>query len=364
MRSWMDSTLLVILCSALITPSIWHVQTVTPCHILHLMGSQAFFFFSSCTGSTHLPRPCKARVKGSVRPRASRGAGRPGAPARLWLKIPSTALLTQHKNVDSRGPAAAPTVIKITDSTRLNSSFFGGFYFLWSARSHLPRFISPLGHATNLQSGGSVFLSSVVSCSCKSIKNKNSSANCITTVHSGRTRTLQRLSFVFWLFAAGQLTACVWFKMKGLGFFKPAGLGGSRHRNSIISDVWPLKVTLVVLCHLHSLVRELALHVSILTFGKKKEKDLKQKLLFSSWNWVRLILCWFTLRNIKPTKNNWASQCAPFHRTLNNIGHCRTLIVCCTNLQATNIQLRWMCEISINFWTVLLPYALITFIFS
>lgn len=218
MDGWMDSTLLVILCSALITPlntarganeTLWSLSHFA------LDGVTAFFcFVFSCTGSTHLLQPCKAQVKVSVRSQASRGVGRPGTLARLWLKIPSTGLLTQHKNVDSRGTAAAPTVIKITDSTRLNSSFFGGFYFLWSAWSHLPRFISPLGHATNLQGGGSVFLSSVVPCSCKSIKNKKASVNCITAVHGGCTHTLRHLSFVSCLFAVGELTVCVWFKMK------------------------------------------------------------------------------------------------------------------------------------------------------
>lgn len=134
MDGWMDSTLLVILCSALITPlntawganeTLWH--PVTFCtwwgHRLFLGAGRVV----SRTGSTHPPRPCKVKV--SVRSQASRGVGRPGALAGLWLKIPGTALLTQHKNVDSRGTAAAPTVIKITDSTRLNSSFFRAFFF-------------------------------------------------------------------------------------------------------------------------------------------------------------------------------------------------------------------------------------------
>lgn len=298
------------------------------------------------------------------------GVGRPGVPARLWLKIPSTALLTQHKNVDSRGMAATPTVIKITDSTRLDSSFFFGgflfffFYFLWSARSHLPRFIFPLGHAANLQSGSSVFLSSAVPCSRKSIKNKNSSANCITTVHSGCTRTLQRLSFVFFcLFAVGQLTVCVWFRMKVFFSLKPAGLGGSRlpadtDTQTLLSVMYVL--TLVVLCHLQSLEHELTLHVSILTLKKKKGKrgvDLKQKL--GQANFVLV----YTQKH-QTNQNNWASQRASFHTfhiTLNNDEHCCTLTrpSIWSSLNVWSVH-----RLTLNFCTVLLTHALKTWIFS
>lgn len=225
-------------------------------------------------------------------------------------------------------------VIKITDSTRLNSSFFGGFYFLWSTRSHLPCFISPLGHATNLQSGGSVFLSSVVTCS-QQLKTETPQQIVLpqSTVAVPVRYNVCLLSSVFLLLYSWQCAFGLRWKS-----FKTSGFSGHRHTNSIISYVWPLKVSRFV-CHFVSLAQSCTwANTSCFQFSHlkkgKRGVDLKQKLLFFSWNWVRLILCWFTLRNIKPTKNNWTSQCAPFHTfhiTLNNIEHCCTIIVCCTN---------------------------------
>lgn len=281
----------------------------------------------SCTGSTPL-RLCKAQVKVSVRSRASRGA---------VIENP------QHSAPDSAqkhrqlrhgcGPHG-------NKNHRQHTPRLLVFWrvFLWSAQSHLPRFIFPLGHATNLQSGGSVFLSSVVPCSGKSIKNKTPRLIALpqSTVAVPARYSVCLLSSVFLLLDSWQCA----FGLRWKSFFKTSGFrreqtpSGHRHTNSIISYVWPLKLTLVVLCHLHSLVCELTLHVSILTLKKKKRcwPETKDVFLLFSFFKLKLGQANFVLvytQKHQTNQNNWASQHAPFHTfdiTLNNIQHCCTLL--------------------------------------
>lgn len=131
----MDSAPLVILCSALISLSIQHGAQTRRCHprhILHLMGSQAFFAFCFFPHRIDTSAAALQSASESVSPISCLEGGwktRRFGQAVIENPQRSPPDSAERRRQQRHGCGPHGNKNHRQRSARLNSSFFGGFYF-------------------------------------------------------------------------------------------------------------------------------------------------------------------------------------------------------------------------------------------